>query len=101
MTEQCAVCKLHSEGKTDEAIRTEALRTQRLVLAFLKGGRDKSDEIVQGAAADMNGCYNCAVRLAAGLLGGYATALTRLSGDVVTAQTSVQLVIRDLESGNA
>lgn len=96
MTEQCSICDLHSIGNIDEAIRVEALRTQRLVFAFL-GGADRSDEIIQGVADDLDGCYNCAIRLAAGLLGGYATALTRLSGSVGTAQASVQLVIRDLQ----
>lgn len=96
-TAVCEPCALRDAGKDGEAEEAESIRTQRLLLAFLRG----QSEAVAQIASEVRACRDCMGRLAARYLSMTAGALAHICGDAEKAAVAVEKgLLEDLTSMN-
>ena len=81
----CEPCALRDTGESARAEQIEAVRTQRLLLAYLGEDDDAQRRIIM----EMNGCRDCTGRLAARYLGMVAQSLRVIHGGAEGAMKAV------------
>jgi hypothetical protein len=82
----CEPCALRDAGDTARAEAIEAIRAQRLILAFLNG----ADDHVGLIASELRDCHDCTGRLAAHYLGTTAQSLLHMTGSVDAAMNAIE-----------
>lgn len=92
----CGPCTIRSGGDEARAHKTEAVRAQELLIAYLKNDGDTLNRI----AAELNTCPECQGRLLAHYLGQTGQALVQISGGREAAVKSAEATLDDLKTGN-
>lgn len=92
---RCAICEMYATGETVRADHLEQVRQQRIVVAVLNGATDAADE----TSAELDGCFDCANRLAFMSLGMFAEVFMKLfRGDADAAIKAIeQGLLEDLD----
>jgi hypothetical protein len=87
----CECCALREDGFAERAGHLEAVRGQRLLLAFL----NEASDVVSMIAEELDGCSDCLARLASQYLASTAVTLAHISGSQDNAAQAVALTLSE------